>query len=215
MRQLGLAVNMYATDCEDVMVYANWGAPFTGATYWPGWLYTPTIAGLPPQLTQAPYNTNPQLAYQTGLLWSYIKGTGVYWCPMENTNIGSAYYTQVLTVGTQNALSTYVMNGSACGMYSKVRNYKLSDPHFKADNILMWCPDDTNMGAYNDGAEIPAPGAASRRHGGGGVVLRIGGSSGFVKYPTLLSDMSSLTPNEVWYSPASPNTGGAPDGKGN
>ena len=63
MRQLGLAVNMYATDNQDAMVYANWGAPSSGTAYWPGWLYTPTIAGFPPQLTQPPYNANPHLAY--------------------------------------------------------------------------------------------------------------------------------------------------------
>jgi prepilin-type N-terminal cleavage/methylation domain-containing protein len=91
LKQIGLAVNMYAGDNQDAMVYANWGAPKSD-TYWPGWLYTPTAAGIPPQLTQPPYNVNPQLAYQTGLLWNYLKGKTVYWCPLENTNVGSAYY---------------------------------------------------------------------------------------------------------------------------
>jgi prepilin-type N-terminal cleavage/methylation domain-containing protein len=213
-RQLGLAVNMYALDNQDAMVFANWGEPKSD-TYWPGWLYTPTGAGEPPPLTQSPYNANPQLAYQTGLLWSYIKNIGVYWCPMENTNVGSAYYTQVLTVAHYNALSTYLMNGSTCGMYNMVNTYKLSDHNFKSDRILLLEEDDGRMTPYNDGTIIPETAAASRRHMDGSVFLRIGGSSGLVKYSTQLSYMSSLTPNEVWYSPASPNTGGAPDGKGN
>jgi prepilin-type N-terminal cleavage/methylation domain-containing protein len=213
LRQLGLAVQMYANDNSDYMVYANWGAPFTGASYWPGWLYTPTVSGIPPQLTQAPYAANPQLAYQTGLLWSYVKSTGVYWCPLEATNQGSVYYSQVLMQGSANALSTYVMNGSTCAFYSMNRGYKLTNPSFGGANVLMLEPDDSQTAAYNDGAVIPQ--APSRRHINGCVLLRIGGSTDFVKYLSLSNLTSQLGPNEVWYSPASPNTGGAPSGRGN
>jgi hypothetical protein len=89
--------------------------------------------------------------------------------------------------GVDNALSTYLMNGSVCGMYSKVGTYKLGEPSFKADCILMFEGDDSNTGAYNDGAMIPMPLDASRRHVNGCVVLRIGGSTDFVKYSTLIS----------------------------
>jgi prepilin-type N-terminal cleavage/methylation domain-containing protein len=214
LRQLGLAVQMYGTDNQDAMVYDNWGAPFTGSTYWPGWLYTPTGAGIPPQLTQPPYSTSPLLAYQTGLLWPYIKSTGVYWCPLEKTNSGSVYWTKVLQAGNKNALSTYVMNGSAGGLYNTCRSYKLSDPNFKVTRFLMWEPDDTQTDVYNDAAMIPQTTAASRRHVSGCVVLRIGGSTDFMKYTSLSSMMSSPGPNDAWYCPNAPQTGGWPDGRG-
>ncbi len=212
LRQLGLAMQMYANDSGDYVTYANWGAPLTGNEYWPGWLYTPTSSGIPPQLTQAPYNKSPQLAYETGLLWPYVKVAAVYWCPLQNTNVGSTYYTQVLENGSYNALSTNVMNGSVCAFYDMNRSFKLTNPHFRGENIVVWEPDDTQNGAYNDGAMIPQ--TASRRHETGCVVLRLCGATEFLSYTVLSNRMSSGIPNDVWYSPDAPITGGAPSGKG-
>ena len=78
MRQIGLGVQMYANDFDDYLVYCNWGKVSLGFTYMAGWLYTPNPSGVPPQLTQSPYNTTPQMAYETGLLfpspnpWTFI-----------------------------------------------------------------------------------------------------------------------------------------------
>lgn len=212
LRQLGLGVHMYANDNNDAMVWANWGAPHTGTAYWSGWLYTPDWSGNPPQLTQAPYKNDAVLAYKTGLLWPYTGNMGVYWCPLHNTNKNSVYYNQVLTPGNKNALSTYTMNGSVCGFYNTDPHFKLTDPAFGSGNVLMWEPDDNGYGAYNDGAAIPLD--ASKRHVNGCVVLRIGGSTDLLLYNTFNNLLHSPGPNEVWYSPDSPQKGGFPDGKG-
>jgi prepilin-type N-terminal cleavage/methylation domain-containing protein len=200
LRQLGLGVQMFAGDNREGMVYANWGAPESGGNYWPGWIYTPAN-GIPPQLTQLPYSRNRQLAYQTGLLWEYTQNTQVYWCPLQKTNPGSVYCREVLMQGTYNALSSYLMNGSACGFYNHSRSYRLNNPNFKADNILLLESDDSmGGGVYNDGAIIPNAGyAVSTRHNAGCVVLRIGGSTDFVRENTLAAAMAANGPNIVWY----------------
>jgi len=213
LRQLGLAFHMYGSDNNDGMAWANWGAPFQGATYVPGWLYTPTAAGVPPQLTQAPYRANPRLAYESGLLWSYTKSMGIYRCPLQSTNVGTKYYTEVLNSPGKNlnGLSTYVINGSVCSMYAMNRSHKMSNPFFRAENILLFEPDESQNGVYNDAA---ATGAwASLRHVKGCVVLRFGGSTDLVKAEVLSAISSAKGPNQVWYCPDFPESGGWPDGR--
>jgi prepilin-type N-terminal cleavage/methylation domain-containing protein len=217
-RQLGLAVHMYAADNSDYLAYANWGLVSLGPTYRPGWLYTPFAAGYPPQ-----WNTFPTVdgAYETGLLYNYIHNIGVYWCPMQNTNQGTAWYNTTLQPHIYNTLSTYVMNGSTCGFFTVKQPgneglaYKLSNQAFKVDSILMWEPDDSAGNVYNDGSSIPEVGEGpSKRHVNGCVVLRLGGSTDFLKYEHLYGLMTTKGPNEIWYSPAAPNTGGSPNGNG-
>ena len=226
MHQLGLAVHLYATDFEDWLVYANWGKVSLGFTYLPGWLYTPTAAGVPPQLTQAPYAGNPNLAYQSGLLFQYIKSRGVYWSPFFNTNGGSIYDTSILKSGgqNQNALSSYVMNGSTCGFANVNKaphtTYKLGNTHFKSTSILLWEPEDNDgtgayNGAFNDGSSYPTQNEGPAKvDGKGSVVLCMDASTRYMLYQTLTNMMFMSGPNDVWYSPNSPQTGGYPDGTG-
>ena len=227
MHQICLAVHMYANDYDDYLVYANWGAVNTGFTYLPGWLYTPTAAGIPPQLTQSPFSTQPLLAYQTGLLFPYIKTIDTYWSPFLDRSPGSIWDVNVLKAGNQNAFSSYVMNGSTCG-FANVKQpphqtYKLSNPAFKTQNILFWEPDPKNpnqptySGAFNDGSSYPEYGkeGPAKIDGKGSVVACIDASTHYMLDHDLQIVMFNNGPNEIWYSPAAPNTGGAPDGKGN
>jgi hypothetical protein len=78
----------------------------------------------------------------------------------------------------------------------------------------------TKAGVYNDAAAIPAITSvlnegASRRHGAGCVLLSIDGHGEFMKYVNAINLMAANGPNEFWWSPRSPLTGGSPDGKGN
>lgn len=213
LRQIGLAFHMYGGDYNDGVPWANWGAPFQGVTYLPGWLYTPTAAGVPPQLTQNPYQANHRLAYETGLLFPYTKSMGVYRCPLQSTNVGTKYYNEVLNSPgkNQNGLSTYIMNGSVCSMYAQNRNHKMSNPSFRPENILLYEPDESQTGVYNDAAAIGV--YPSRRHLKGSVVLRFGGSTDFLTFEALDRLIKAKGPNEVWYCPDFPETGGWPDGR--
>jgi len=68
VKQLILAVHMYSADSREFLPEPNWNSPWVRR----GWLYD-AAPGTVPNLAAPPYNTNPQLAYQTGLLWEYIK----------------------------------------------------------------------------------------------------------------------------------------------
>ncbi len=68
VKQLILATHMYSTDSKEFLPEPNWNSPWVVR----GWLYD-AAPGTVPNPFVAPYNTNPQLAYQGGLLWEYLK----------------------------------------------------------------------------------------------------------------------------------------------
>ena len=75
LRQLGLAMQMYATDYQDFMPWPNWENQLTG------WLYQP-VSGRPPD----PLKTNELANIEAGLYFPYIKVRSIYYCPLDRTN---------------------------------------------------------------------------------------------------------------------------------
>jgi prepilin-type N-terminal cleavage/methylation domain-containing protein len=200
-KQLGLASHLYANDSTDKLPHPNWNPPWTGPNGQPlpGWLYTP-VGGAPPNLNAAPYNVNPTLAYQGGLLWPYIKGKDVYWCPTDLSTNTPGFKARI------NKMSTYIMSGVICGFGALPDGYKLSN--FRQDAYISWEPNEfaPNGGtAYNDGSSYPDPavdGALGRRHGKlGGIVIVVSGSVEFVKYQMWATLALSPTKNSVWCNP--------------
>ena len=191
-KQFGLALNMYAGDNKDYVTFPNWGWTTVG------WLYTP-VGGAVPNLAAAPYNANPILAYEGGLLWNTIKNMGVDRCPLDKTNTA-------LFRGRADQMSTYVMNGAVCG-YGALgdRSHKLGS--FKSSNFAMWEPDDELGTAfvYNDASSFPdANEGLGRRHGKmGGIVLGFGGHVTFVKYKDWTRMSSESVANDLWCNPSS------------
>jgi prepilin-type N-terminal cleavage/methylation domain-containing protein len=178
-RQLGLGFHMYASDNQDSMPHDNWGNDYRG------WLYTPT-GGSPPNMTAAPYNANPTLAYEGGEIWQYIKNMNVYWCPKDVTNATrNPYWGR-----RQNKQSTYIMNGAVNG-YGALgpRAYKLGQ--FNPVAYCMWEPDEPNyyifypgQSCYNDASSYPSQGEGlGRLHGRrGGNLLGFDGHLQYVTY---------------------------------
>ncbi len=238
LRQLGLSVPMYATDNSDEMVFCNWdggGEIAPGTTTYPaGWLYTHQTsngAGTAGPPFPGAYNNGGRLsktipsAYTTGVLWEYIKRVDCYWCPLMVTNASTVYFQNAMNPSKgYDALSGYIMNGAINNYYemrTKPKFYKMSNISFNPVNVLMWEPDEKLAGAFNDGAATPDgwkttpdAGAPSRRHVTGCVLLRIGGSTDYIKYQVATNQMDSAGPNEWWYAPdaAYTTTGGYPNG---
>jgi prepilin-type N-terminal cleavage/methylation domain-containing protein len=212
LRQLGVAVHLYAGDNQDHLPNPNWGIGAIGNL--PGWLYTPGAGNVPPTIV-----ANPVLVYQKGLLWQYIKNVNVYWCPVDASTTNQSYGLGTGSTYSQrpDKLSTYVMNGAALGFYAeKNPAFRLSD--IRIPGVLMWEPNDRNAdgtyagGSYNDGADIPesteGPGAL---HNPGSVLLYLDGHTVFMKRDTAVNLMNTaLGPNEFWWVPNSA-TGGTDD----
>jgi prepilin-type N-terminal cleavage/methylation domain-containing protein len=190
-KQIGLAVQMYATDFQDYVVYPNWGA------YNPGWLYTPNPPGSGPPPYPASPPANPYKGYFGGLLADYIsKNWRIYRCPVDPTNSAWAL--------RPNRLSTYVMNGAALG-YRKTpplgqRTHKLSQ--FKAQDYMMWEPDD-NTATYNDASSQPnSTEGPSKRHKVGCIVTFYDGHAHLLKFITFIEQVN-LKPGFGWCDPDS------------
>jgi prepilin-type N-terminal cleavage/methylation domain-containing protein len=205
-KQIGLASHMYAADNRDFLAYPNWNPPWTGSDGNPlaGWLYLP-VNSAPPNLAVAPYNMNPQAAYEGGLFWQTTKNMALYRCPLDKTN--SQYFSQRI-----NKLSTYVANGAVCG-YGALGPKSYHEADFRQDAYIMWEPDDTSptlgVNNYNDGSSYPDPAvdfALGRRHGKiGGIVLVVSGSVQIVKYAAWAAIAKDTDKNQLWCNPGSSN----------
>ena len=179
--QIGIASHLYAHEYRDLMAHPNWANKF------PGWLYSPS-GNAPPDMTAAPYKSNPILAYETGMIWPYIKNTKVYWCPTDKTNS----YENPYWAMRPNKQSTYIWNGAVNGYGALgAKTYKLGA--FNQAAYLMWEPDEPNYYAqfpgqscYNDASSYPSQGEGlGRRHGKrGGILLGFSGQVVAVKYET-------------------------------
>ena len=210
-KQIGLATQIYVNDFQDKLPFPNWNPPWVQ-----GWLYDPGQSGAPPNLTAAPYNQNPRLAYEGtvgnangpgglgGQIWPYIKAIGVYRCPLDRTN-APGY------IGRTMKLSTYVENGAICG-YGAVKpdggTYKQAQ--FRQDAYMSWEPDDRGTGyGYNDASSYPDPavdGGLGYRHGKvGGIVLNFSGSVVFVKANAWAVEASDTRKNRLWCNPGTAN----------
>jgi len=114
-KQLSLAMQMYAGDCKDYIVYPNWGDNNNG------WLYTVPVPKANTPMTLA--------EYQGGSLWAYTGNpTGdhrqIYWCPVDAASTNWLTVAPGLTLAGFKAfqyrneqLSTYIMNGASMGYY--------------------------------------------------------------------------------------------------
>jgi len=211
LRQLGAGVHMYVSDSGDFLPGTGWTV---GSVNPVNWLYAPLNNAPPPSPTLADY--------KNGQLFAYTGNIGVYWCPADLTNSPSSSYP-----GRVNKFSTYVINGAASGYFktTSANSFKLSQVN--PMGCLFWEPEDDPKDpltayAYNDGVNVPERDATrhqgpSDRHKTGSVLLYNEAHVEFKKTLTArnLCLDTQQKPNEFWWSPVSPVTGGAPDGNGN
>jgi prepilin-type N-terminal cleavage/methylation domain-containing protein len=204
-KQFTLAMQMYCNDNNDLMTYPNWASDLVEG---PGWLYTGN--GNPPDMWSAANRVNPQLAYASGSLWSFIKKTQVYFCPLDKTN--GMYFKD-----RPNKMSTYIMNGAVCG-YGKIsiaatgkkpNSYKQT--MFKPTAYMMWEPDETKVRpdgtivgwfAYNDASSFPNAGeGVGKKHVKGAVIAGFGGHVEFIKMETFDKEQAKPGVGLLWCNP--------------
>lgn len=198
-KQIALALQMYTQDYADVMPWPNWGNKF------PGWLYTPTNNEPPDP------SIPPELVYQGGTLWPYLKMVKVYWCPTDFTN--TPYFPQ-----RQERLSSYIMNGAIMGYYQKppiAKTHKLSVMNPSA--YVTWEPSDQPPYdaalVFNDAASYPIESEGpSQRHDGGCNVSSFDGHAQLLKFQ-VFEEQQDDQPGLLWCDPDTAQGDGGPRGR--
>jgi len=217
LKQIGLACNMYANDNLDYIAWANWDGGTGGGP--PGWLYN--VTSVMPDPFNAPWKTEGDAAWQTGLYWKYMPNSKAFLCPVD---IKSPTYTKNQR---NNELSSYVMNGAACGFPSPDSEFgyktcKLPQVWSPSACFIQWEPDENCLGPgnpgafeFNDAANYPsAPPSGGEGIGrlhskNGGNALGVDGHVKFLLATTFKSDSnipSGTGPGpdgmtDLWWSP--------------
>ena len=209
MKQMALAMRMYADDNLDYLAPPNWDGGAVGSA--PGWLYTVTN-GVIPDPTTVQYANNLNLAYGTGLWFKYMPNPKSYQCTVD---LRSSYYKL-----RNNKLSSYVMDGAVAGypgsgIYRSCKTTQVWSPMC----YLLWEPDENANGPndpgafdFNDGANSPdnKEGIGRLHSKKGGNIIAVGGHVQFVTRKDFLTQSTQAGGGPggksfLWWSPWSVN----------
>lgn len=187
-KQMALALHMYCADSQDRMMDPNWNPPWVSR----GWLYD-AAAGAIPNPEVAPYDSNPQKAYEGGLVWEFVKTPKIYKCPAEKTDLIPNYKSR------KNKLTSYMMNGAVVGYGVASLPSKISE--FKADDIVWWQAYEKNLIDWNDASSKPSEGITSLSHVGNVPVACFDGHVESMKTATFTKLSLEANKNRVWCNP--------------
>jgi len=208
LRQLGIAMAMYAHDNNDMLAWCQWYN-----NYGPSWVYMPKGGSAPD-----PYklvngalidNTNDIPYIEQGVYYAYVKNRAVYYCPLDHkANKDFIYRIQ--------RVSSYIMNGAACGFGGTSKpKYKLTQ--FKPFAYVQWEPKVNNEGggptgpfAYNSGhdaSQIPnANEGIGNRHASGAGIMGFDSRVTWISFKQFTQE-ANVHPGALYCVPDSP-TGG-------
>jgi prepilin-type N-terminal cleavage/methylation domain-containing protein len=189
VKQLTLAMHLYGNDAKDHLPDPNWNPPWAER----GWLYDAS-RGSVPNLAAAPYNRFPQQAYETGLLWNYVKAVNIYRCPLDRPEAPT------WRLRTQK-MSSYLMNGAVAG-YGRIAPGSYKTTQFKQDAIILWQALETNPGDWNDGSSTPNEGI-TKLHSEGTSVGVVDGHVEYLKTLDFYAEVNIRTKNRLWCNPGS------------
>jgi len=204
LKQLGVALHLYASDNQDGMAWPNWGndaSPPCPA----GWLYQGSAQ--PPTLTVSTWAPGRVAVLQKGLFFQYADNPDSFVCPVDKLTLLtpsglSARYNQV---------STYIMNGAACYFPGGGNNGLYGYKTCKMTQIwsplcyLLWEPDITlDSNAYNDGANYPNNNeGVGHLHVRGANILAIDGHALFSTFKQFNDEQSNPQKGLLWWNPLS------------
>ena len=219
LKQFTAGNRMYVDDYLDRLAFPNWDGGTYNAAMPRGWLYYTTNngngSGVPDPGPNGNYQNYQALAYQTGLWYQYVPNPKSFLCPVDITS--KTYAVPASSGGRNNRMSSYVMNGSACGFQSdtttaagmnEMTKTKISDA-WSPMCYLLWEPDENangvgNPGAFefNDAANYPrAVGASGGGQGegigrlhskNGGNIMTLSGTVVFITAKQFAADSLSV-----------------------
>ncbi len=186
LKEMMLAVNMYANDNRDLLPWANWlSGDKVGQ---PGWLYTPPSG--------VPQNQPAYFHVDTGLLWPTLHNSKLYFCPVDGSNAP-------LFCQRPQQISSYAINGAICG-YARATYPALHLGDFPARSIMFWETDERYTNYFNDGANFPSEGV-SKRHINGAIYAAADGSSSFIRFGRWYAEEANTNKDRLWCYPGSTN----------
>jgi prepilin-type N-terminal cleavage/methylation domain-containing protein len=194
LKQLGLALNMYVNDNNDVMPWPNWGGGGPA-----GWLYEggPNSPVNLQSASVTTWSTGRVNNLKTGVYWEFMPTPDIFMCPVDIQKYGG---TSQWWSPRYQKLSSYVMNGASCfypndgsgapnpGQYS-YQTCKMSQI-WSPLCIIHWEQDPTLSMNYNDGADYPEANGegTSRLHKKGANVLTISGSANLMSFDDFITE---------------------------
>ena len=184
LKEFGVALNLVASENNDVMPWANWASGEQASPGPQGWLYT--------------YDTGApeQFKVQSGSFWAVLASPQMYFCPSDNTN-------SALFKLRPQQISSYVMNGAVCG-YGRGLNPPVKLTGLSPSGVSFWeCNNTTaedNEQLFNDGASSPDENT-SGRHGRVAVFGAFDGSARLMQLAEWTAKMDADGPNELWCFP--------------
>jgi prepilin-type N-terminal cleavage/methylation domain-containing protein len=193
VKQINLASHLYSSDSLDYVPDPNWNPGWTTR----GWLYD-ARNGSVPNLIAAPYNTNPQLAYQGGVLWDYLKTIAVFRCPSERIDDRTLNYN-----ARAQKMSSYLVNGAVNG-YGLIDGKSYKTSQFRQDAIIFWQALETNPADFNDGSSDPNEGI-TKLHAQGTTVGVVDGHIEYMKTEKFYEEAAIPVKNRLFCSPGSNN----------
>lgn len=190
VKQFTMAIHLYSTEADDHLTEPNWNAPWLAR----GWLYDASGGSVPNPFTPANL-ANPELPYQGGLLWPYLRTPQIYRCPAEKTNTIASFGSRA------NKLGSFLMNGAVCG-YGAIggRSYRTSQ--YNSDAIIFWQAFENNAGDWNDGSSRPSEGV-TKIHNQGTTVGVVDGHVEFMKTDAFYNEQALVAKNRLFCSPNS------------
>ncbi len=201
-KQLLLAHVMYVSDYDDKIEPPNCGGTDGAANSRlpAGWLYKPGEA-----ITPAPYSgipgSNQTNGPSKGVFFPVVKDWSMYMCPIHRTN--TAAWRQSGIKFTSYMMNGAVINGSGSFDWSSGSVGKtFKNAAFKGTDMLLWEPDETQSGYFNDGSSRPSEGF-SKRHSLGAIVGLFDGHVQFLKWDAYYKILADPTKNSLWCYPKS------------
>lgn len=216
LRQLALALILYAQDDADHLPWPNWGndpvnLPLVKGRQYPGWLYSGDVKANP--LNFKNWGTNRLISLKAGAYWPYVQYPERFVCPADKRSPDpKSPWAQ-----RDNKLSSYVMNGAVAFYPPNGSNstfgyatVKLTQVQSSAA-IIQWEPDANNPQNWRDGSAYPnAATGISRLHNSFGNVAYIDGHAASItieKFNGITNDPPKGTPGKGagWWNPATPD----------
>jgi prepilin-type N-terminal cleavage/methylation domain-containing protein len=192
VKQIALGMHMYTGDFSDYLPEPNWNSPWLRK----GWLYDATGVSSPPDITRPPYVTNQTKAYETGSIYPYTGGIGIYRCPLDKTN-------KTAWRGRAQKMSSYLMNGAVCG-FGAISPSSYKATALAADSVIFWQALETNPGDFNDGSSSPSEGI-TKSHSIGTTIGVVDGHVEYLKTVKFYQEVNSPIKNRLWCNPGTKN----------